>query len=241
MSVATAILYPHTIGAIISTNIGRNLWGATCAHYLGVWSGSIQFFAVSAGAILLIAAGVAGIALWYNYYNPEYTEIPSTMIDVRETDLGDKYIKYSAAKVFGEEEKNADFNAYEGKEWIALYYTKDATAGNCLTPKFVHSDNNSTIARRHQGISMFGETEAYNLNTHVYNDDAPGVFVTIRYSTTKKAAAELPSVVGSMFATGALYTLTAVCGAGLGVGGTLLALKTRKKKDETPSETPEET
>ena len=37
---------------------------------------------------------------------------------------------------------------------------------------------------------MFGETEAYNLNSHVYDGDAPGVYVTIRYSTTKKAAAD---------------------------------------------------
>jgi hypothetical protein len=204
------------------------------------WSAPTVFVVLPAAiALLLIAGGMTGISIWYNYYNPEYTEIPNTMIDVRETDLGDKYIKYNAAKVFGEEEKNADFNAYEGKEWAALYYTKDATAGNCLTPKFVHSDNNATIARRHQGISMFGETEAYNLNTHVYNDDAPGVFVTVRYSTTKKAAAELPSVVGSMFATGALYALTAIGGAGLGVGGTLLVIKAKKKNEEPSSEASE--
>ena len=157
------------------------------------------------------------------------------MIDVRETDLGDKYIKYTAAKVFENgnlSKKNADFNAYEGKEWNALYYTKDATAGNCLTPKFVYKDNDATIARRHQGISMFGETKAFNLNSHVYNDNAPGVYVTIRYSNTKKAAADLPNVVGSMFATGALYALTALAGAGVGVGGTILLQNAKKKKKE---------
>ena len=196
-------------------------------------------FGVVAVAALLIAVGIKSIAVWYNYYNPDYTEIPNTMIDVRETDVGDKYIKYSAAKVFGEEEKNADFNAYEGKEWIALYYTKDANAGNCLTPKFVHSDNDSTIARRHQGISMFGETQAFNLNSHVYSKNAPGVYVTMRYSTTEKAAADMPSVVGSMVATGALYTLTAIGGAGLGVGGTVLIQKARKKK-EKPANTDSE-
>ena len=193
-------------------------------------------FGIVAVAAILIAVGIKSIAVWYNYYNPDYTEIPNTMIDVRETDIGDKYVKYSAAKVFGEEEKNADFNAYEGKEWIALYYTKDATAGNCLTPKFVHSDNDSTIARRHQGISMFGETEAFNLNSHVYSKNAPGVYVTMRYSTTEKAAADMPSVVGSMFATGALYTLTAIGGAGVGIGGTVLIQKARKKK-EKPADT----
>ena len=143
-----------------------------------------------------------------------------------------------SAKVYEDEElteQNADFNAYEGKEWIALYYTKDATAGKCLTPKFVYKDNDSTIARRHQGISMFGESEAFNLNSHVYDSDAPAVYVTIRYSTAKKAAADVPSVVGSMFSDGAFYTLTALGGAAVGVGATL-AIGALKKKKEEPAE-----
>ena len=198
-------------------------WNAT-----GVW-----FY--TAIGLALIAAGLSGISTWYNYYNPDYTEIPNTMIDVRETDLGDKYVKYTAAKVYEDgklSEKNADFNAYEGKEWNALYYTKDATAGNCLLSNFVFKDNDSTIARRHQGISMFGETEAFNLNSHVYSSNAKGAYVTVRYSNTKKAAADVPTVVGSMFATGALYALTALVGAGAGVGGTLLLQKAKKKKEE---------
>jgi len=198
----------------------------------------VKILAAAGVGLVVAAAGIAGISVWYGYYNPDYTPIPDNMIDVRETDIGDKYIKYTAAKVYNDEDgRNADLNAYEGKEWIALYYTKDATAGSCLTPKFLYKDNDSTIARRHQGISMFGETEAFNLNSHVFNDDAPGVFVTIRYSTTEKAASKMPSVVGSMVATGALYTLTAIGGAGLGVGGTILVQKARKKKETTEPET----
>ena len=191
--------------------------------------------AITAFALAVVIAGIVGISTWYNYYNPDYTEIPNVLVDVRETDLGDKYVKYTAAKVFEDDklsEKNADFNAYEGKEWNALYYTKDATAGKCLTPKFVYSETSSTIARRHQGISMFGETEAFNLNSHVFNDDAPGVYVTIRYSTAKKAAADVPTVVGSMFWTGAFYALAGLGGAGLGIGGTLLIQKSKSKKEE---------
>ena len=210
----------------------------TATNFALKWGGLKAPFATVAVAFALILAGGYGIATWYNYYNPDYLTIPNTLIDVRETDVGDKYIKYSAAKVYGDDgKKNADLNAYQGKEWIALYYTKDATAGSCLTPKFVYKDDDSTIARRHQGISMFGETEAFNLNSHVYSKNAPGVYVTIRYSTTEKAASKMPSVIGSMVATGALYTLTAIGGAGLGVGGTILVQKARKKKETTEPET----
>ena len=186
-------------------------------------------------AMAIIILATYGITTWVSYYNPDYLDIPNTMIDIRETDLGDKYIKYDAAKVFedGElSEKNADFNAYQGKEWIALYYTKDATAGKCLTPNFVFNESDSTVARRHQGVSMFGEDKAFNLNSHVYNANAKGAYLTVRYSTAKKAAADVPTVVGSVFTTGAVYAITILAGAGVGTGAVLLTQKTSKRKKE---------
>jgi hypothetical protein len=146
-------------------------------------------------------------------------------------------VKYTAAKVLNGEvgQEVADFNAYEGKEWIALYYTKDANAGNCLTPNFVYRENNNTVAKRHQGVSMFGESKAFNLNSHVYSKNAVGVYLSVRYSMSKKAAADMPTVVGSIL-TGAYYFLTAVGGAGLGVGGMALFQHLKKKKKEVPEE-----
>ena len=188
-------------------------------------------------ALTLIIVGTYGITTLYNYYNPKYLEVPTTLIDVKETDLGDKYVKYTAAKVFNGEEGQevADFNAYEGKEWIALYYTKDANAGNCLTPNFVYRDNSNTVSKRHQGVSMFGESNAFNLNSHVYSKNAPGVYLTVRYSTAKKGAADMPTVVGTMLG-GAYYALAAVGGAGLGIGGMALFQQLKKKKKEEAAE-----
>ena len=219
-----------------------NTWMARLSLWLKggygkVIAGAGKYFVAVGIGLIVTAIGIAGISLWYGYYNPDYTPIPNTMIDVKETDLGDQYVKYTAAKVFedgGLSEKNADLNAYEGREWNALYYTKDANAGNCLTPNFVFSDSSSAVARRHQGVSMFGETNAFNLNSHVYNKDAKGAYLTVRYSNTKKAAADVPTVVGSMFSGGALYMVTALGGAIVGIGGTLLLQKAAKaKKKET--------
>ena len=229
-----------TFAELLAEEAAASTAGKTGVLYDAMWARKsfeetlitkMPYLKATAVGVALIVVGIVGISTWYNYYNPDYTDIPNVLIDVRETDLGDKYIKYTAAKVFDEENMNADFNAYEGKEWIALYYTKDATAGSCLTPNFVFSENNSTIARRHQGISMFGETTAFNLNSHVYSSNAKGAYVTVRYSTTKKAAANIPTVVGSMFATGAFYAVAALAGAGVGVGGTLLLQKAKKKKE----------
>jgi hypothetical protein len=207
------------------------------AAFMTKWGAVQTPLTVASIAFALILAGGYGIATWWNYYHPDYLEIPNSLVDVRETDLGDKYVKYNVAKVFNAEEgeENADFNAYEGKEWIALYYTKDANAGNCLTPNFVYRENNNTVSKRHQGVSMFGETNAFNLNSHVYKSGATGIYLSVRYSTTKKAAADMPSVVGSILG-GAYYVLTAIGGAGLGVGGMVLFQNFKKKKKEDVQE-----
>ena len=209
------------------------------ATFMAKWGALQTPLTVASIAFALILLGGYGIATWWNYYHPEYLEIPNSLVDVRETDLGDKYIKYSVAKVFNAEEgeENADLNAYEGKEWIALYYTKDANAGNCLTPNFRCNHSSNAVAKRHQGVSMFGEDVAFNLNSHVYKAGAEGVYLTVRYSTSKKAAADMPSVVGSLLS-GAYYALTAVGGAGLGAGGVLLFQSLKKKrKGEIQEET----
>ena len=109
---------------------------------------------------------------------------------------------------------------------VQISYSRDTVA------YFVYRLNNSAVAKRHQGISMFGETNAFNLNSHVYNDDADGIYLSVRYSNTKKAAADMPNVVGSMFANGLYYLLVAVGGAAIGAGLTL-ALQKKKRKEET--------
>ena len=203
---------------------------------LGTAGASAVFLAVGIG-LVLAAVGVAAFSKLYGYYNPDYTAIPNTMIDVRETDIGDKYIKYTAAKVYGDKEgKNADFNAYQGNEWIALYYTKDATAGNSLLANFSFSETSNTVARRYQGVSMFGEDKAFNLNSHVFSNSAKGAYLTVRYSTTKKAAADVPAVVGSVFGEGAIYALTAIGGAAIGAGVAFGIISYKKKKNDTPAE-----
>ena len=87
---------------------------------------------------------------------------------------------------------------------------------------------------------MFGERNAFNVNSHVYEGGAVGVYLSVRYSTAKKAAADMPNVVGSMMG-GMYYVLTGVGGAGLGVGVMAIIQNIKKKnKKEGTEETPAE-
>ena len=220
-------------GSILSSHTNAEWTRQVADAFAKKWGGTMKAFGGAAFALVLIALGVSIFAKIYNYYNPDYLEIPNTMIDVRETDTGDKYVKYTAAKVFGGKkgQENADLNAYVGKEWNALYYTKDANAGNSLTPNFVYRENNNTVSKRHQGVSLFGESNAYNLNSNVYNASAPGLYLTVRYSNTKKAAADMPTVVGSIMG-GVGYAIAGIAGISIGAGGMLLFTHFRKKKKE---------
>ena len=83
---------------------------------------------------------------------------------------------------------------------------------------------------------MFGESKAFNLNSHVYNSGAVGVYLTVRYSTTKKAASDMPSVIGSIFANGLYYLLVAVGGALIGAGVAVALQKAKKKKEALASD-----
>ena len=212
------------------------LASAAAERFGNFWGGIIKTWAIASVALVIIGVGLRHLSSLYNYYNPDYLQIPNTMIDVRETDMGDKYVKYTAAKVFGgAKDQNADLNAYVGKEWNALYYTKDANAGNCLTPNFVYRENNNTVSKRHQGVSLFGESNAYNLNSNVFKESAPGLYLTVRYSTTKKAAADMPTVVGSIMG-GVGYAIAGVAGIGLGAAGMALFTHLKKKKKEESQE-----
>ena len=86
---------------------------------------------------------------------------------------------------------------------------------------------------------MFGEDKAFNLNSHVYDKDAVGIYLSVRYSNTKKAAEDMPTVIGSIFANGLYYLLVAVGGAAIGAGLTL-ALQKKKRKEETVLDSTEE-
>jgi hypothetical protein len=197
------------------------------------------------GGLMALASAIRLGYEIYNYYHPEYTDIPTAMVDLIDTKDGDRYIKYDV--VYEAETKDgglvaADLNAFQANRWNALYYTKSYEAGKpLLADEFVISNNNNVPEKNYMPVHRFGEVVSYNLNKYNFNEKH-SIFLSVKQSENQKAAvADLPELVGSVFSTGYMI-LSGGVGVALGVGGTIGTteiIKRRKSKKNTEAEATE--
>ena len=177
----------------------------------------------------------------YNYYNPDYEDIPTAMVDIINTDDGDNYIKYDVVYEAIPRKKGVyaagDLNAFEGQRWNALYYTKSYEAGKpLLADEFVASASNNKAKVGYTPVHRFGEEICYDLNKYNFSDESPSIYLSVKQSKNDKSAvADVPEVVGSVFS-GGLWMLFGGVGALFGVGGTLGTQALLKKKKTKNSE-----
>ena len=194
--------------------------------------GTGVLYVVSAG-LMLYTAYTLGHTVW-NYYHPEYSDIPTALVDLIDTPDGDRYIKYDA--VFNAESNKdgvyevVDLNAFKGQRWNALYYTKSYEAGNpLLADTFTVSTSSNTPKKNYAPVHAFGEVVSFNLNKYNYNYST-SIYLSVKQSENNKSAvADVPEIVGSVFGAG-YWILAGSIGAVVGIGGTLATQGLIKKK-----------
>ena len=192
------------------------------------------------GVLMLYSAFSLGMTV-YNYYHPDYEDVPIALVDLIETVDGDRYIKYDVvynAEINDEGVyETADLNAFAGQRWNALYYTKSYEAGKpLLANSFSLSTSSNTAKTGYAPVHRFGEVSCYNLNKYNFSGNKT-LYLSVKQSKYNKAAVDVPEVVGSMFGAGFLF-LAGGIGAALGVGGTIATqglLKKKKKSEKIPS------
>ena len=197
-------------------------------------SGTTVAIYIIGGALILYTALSIGLTV-YNYYHPDYEDIPLAMVDIIDTENGDNYIRYDVvyeAETREDGYSAGDLNAFEGQRWNALYYTKSYEAGKpLLADEFMISISNNQAKRGYTPVHRFGEVVCYDLNKYNFNDDI-SIYLSVKQSKKDKSAvADVPEVVGSMFS-GGLWMLFGGAGALFGVGGTLGTQALLKKKRE---------
>ena len=196
-------------------------------------------FMLAGGALMVYSAVRLGMTI-YNYYNPEYTDIPVSLVDLVETVDGDRYIKYDVVYEAESREEDeycpADLNVFEAKAWNALYFTKSYEAGQpLLADEFSLSNTSNKSKSGFLAVHAFGESVCYNLNRYNFDEDV-SIYLSVKQSKNQKSAvADVPEVIGSMFGAGFLF-LAGGIGAAIGVGGTLGTIGITKKSKKTKAQ-----
>ena len=124
-----------------------------------------------------------------------------------------------------------DLNGDVGRQWVALYTTKDKAAGNPLTTDFKVQYENSTIPDDRTPLSIFCEESAQNLTDKragfTYADGKNGIYMF--FGTDANAYA------GSVFTNGStalLCGVTVILTAAAFFTGNLSAKKRKIKVNE---------
>ncbi len=175
-------------------------------------------------AMTCVTIVLMAVTLWntYNdlkeYYNTEFTPIPSHMVNQGVNEKDEKvYTYYTAVKCNREEaqmvtdstkllEDYGDLNGDVGRQWVALYTTKDTAAGDPITANMLVQYEKSDVPEDRIALSMFGESVAQNLTNkkagYTYADGKKGIYLF--YGADSNAYA------GSAVSNG-IYALVAGC------------------------------
>jgi hypothetical protein len=193
---------------------------------------------IAFGSVLILAGAVMmGVSIWqltklYNQYEVTYTDIPDNMVDVVSHRDGDRFVNYKNVPAYYYNDKGVlttrenDLNAYDGRQWVSLYYTKNYEAGYCLTssPDLIATEAGKT---GYTSVHLFGRTDGYNTNSYCNRDGAQAVYLAFKYSTNQKSAVtDVPEIIGSVFNAG-IIAISVLAGF---AGGALLMVFVNKKK-----------
>ena len=172
------------------------------------------------------------------YYNAEFTVIPSHMVNQGVNDDDEKvFTYYSAVKCNREAqgmvtdntkllEDYGDLNGDVGRQWVALYTTKDKAAGDPITTDFVVQYKNTDIPDERKPLSVFCESVAQNLTNeqsgYTYNDSKGGIYLFY--------GADASAFAGSAISTGIYVLVGSATAIVVAVAGYFVGKTTEKKK-----------
>ena len=165
---------------------------ATLIKGMKIATGVLVVVTIALG-IWTVISGISDLRAYYNRDMDLYP-IPENMVDEAEAEDGSMtYTYYKAVQSnrvergFTEDrealEDNADLNGDLGKEWLALYYTKDESAGN---PIMVSDIAGFTVVKGQDAtpdgltaLTLFDQENPVNLTNEdwVWNDVAGGLYL----------------------------------------------------------------
>ena len=163
------------------------------------WKTAGQILCI-AGAVMAVATAVYTVYEMYQYYHQDMNPIPRIIVNESSDEKGRAaYTYYECAlcnrdaQGFGNDKLGdyGDMNGDVGKQWLALYTTKDKAAGDPITADIIaQKGSNKAPADKTTGIKLFGKGDTVNLVSEefCYNDAFKGLYIFC--GTEKSGAAE---------------------------------------------------
>ena len=188
-------------------------------------------------ALAIISAGLT-IAALVSDEKVDLPPVPKYIVDAREKDDKTLHITYNAAgsngpEYFKSKDKDtyqktyADTKAYEGKQWLVVYTTRDENAGKPVAPDFVVKNDPNIPSGYTDVLNIIGEKGATNLvNKNYMNFSRAKEFMTKSNKVYVYYKEQDDSGIATLFAKGT--TMMVVFGVLLVL--VLIALIIRKSK-----------
>ncbi len=150
--------------------------------------GKIAAYIGAANTLLLVVILIIMLIVFlYECFKPEnddldYTSIPLVTMDLSvDNNNSEKrgLLRYDLIK---NPDGRADLNAYDGKQWNALYTSQNDEAGKPIQivsgkEPFKVQKNNSGSPAGYKPVRNFNELYAANLNANVREEDAPQIYL----------------------------------------------------------------
>ena len=245
-----AIYRQNRFESFVKYNKGTELCGAIQkARFAYILSKALV---ITCLAISVITAVLTVIDL---LTDPEFEQlpIPKYMVDSRTDPEGQSYqVYYKAVECnrtayFGssytkQQGDAADLNADEGKQWLALYVSKNSSAGNPLTPDFLVQKSDAAPSGYEGTIHIIGEKGAVNTASDAYRNystlsrtwqNLTGSYSQyVFYKISSEAKTYDPAsgnMTASIFNPG-MAALIGACGLAIGAAGGIIVYSFVKRK-----------
>ncbi len=190
------------IGVIVFLGVAKFVTGLSFFFFLGhileiaaigsLFYGTVAVVTCLIGTVFLAVMVVAIFVmmifyiLWmieqYSYKPPEYTAIPTVMLDC-ETDKNNNITNIVRYDVVRDQNGNpSDVNCNVAYHWNALYYTTDPNVGSPIVvsegrPVFGIKFGETKKEDLSVPLAKFGHIDMFNMNTNCYEDEVDGIYV----------------------------------------------------------------
>ena len=146
-----------------------------------------SFIAAISKILFLVTLVIMLVVFLYELFKPEcddltYTKIPAMAMDLSVDGSGSGTNGLLRYDLIQSPDRKGDLNAYEGKQWNALYSSQNTDAGKPIQvtegkAPFIIKYNDAENPAGFKAVRNFDEIYAANLNANVREDDAPAIFL----------------------------------------------------------------